>query len=123
MKLFEIGKDMKISTVSHSFPLKVWGTFFLKKLCIGGTNFFWVILWGGLLYMGTNGQIIQGTRKSFKCIFQKSEHCKSEKFPRPWWETYLKINPNHSTELWKDLSLKFTVKRFQRSSQVQFLSC
>ena len=44
-------------------------------------------------------------------------------FPRPWWETHLQINPNQSSELWKDLPLRLMVNRFQRSSQVQFPSC
>ena len=35
----------------------------------------------------------------------------------------LNINPNQSIELWKDLSSRFMVKRFQRSSQVRFPSC
>ena len=34
-----------------------------------------------------------------------------------------KIDSNESIELWKDLFLRFMVKRFQRSSQVQFPSC
>ena len=35
----------------------------------------------------------------------------------------MKINPNQSLKLWKHLSLRLMVKRFQRWSQVQFPSC
>ena len=76
--------------------------------------------------MGINDPILQrGWRGGGQVsrFFQKSEHYKSENFPWPWWETHFKINPNQSTELWKDLSFRFMGKRFQMSSQVQFLSC
>ena len=46
MKLLEIGKDMKIKH-SISSPSKVWGIFFLKKICMGGGQTFWGKLMGG----------------------------------------------------------------------------
>ena len=73
--------------------------------------------------MGANGQIMRWEDGNFhKCIFQLSEHCKSENFLRPWWETHMKINPNQYIEIWKNLSLRLMVKRCQRSSQVKFPS-
>ena len=72
--------------------------------------------------MGSNDQIMQGGRKSFTNAFSSNLNSVYLK-TFPWWETHLKINPNQSLELWKDLSLRLMVKRFQRSSQVQFPSC
>ena len=43
-------------------------------------------------------------------------------FPWSWWETHLRINPKQSLGLWKDLSLRLMVKKFQRLSRVQFPS-
>ena len=53
--------------VKHSVsspPTKCWGTFFVKKLCMG-ENFFFFLGGGGanlgeMFYMGTNNQIMQG---------------------------------------------------------------
>ena len=59
MKLLEMGKDMKIKYTVSSRPTKYGQTFFVKKLCIGGTNFFGQI-YRGMFYMGTNDQIVQG---------------------------------------------------------------
>ena len=53
---------------------------------------------------------------------EKFQNCKSENFLQPCWETHLRINSYQSIELWKDLPLRLMVKRFQWSSQVQFLS-
>ena len=73
--------------------------------------------------MGANDQIMRWEDGNFhKCIFQLSEHCKSENFLRPWWETHLKINPNQYIEIWKIFSLRLMIKRCQRSSQVKFPS-
>ena len=44
-------------------------------------------------------------------------------YPSSLYGRHLKIDSNQSIELWSDLSLRLMVKRFQRSSQVQFLSC
>ena len=67
---------------------------------------------------------MQGWRKSFTNAFSSNLNSVNlKKFPRSWWETHLKINPNQLLELWKDLSLKLMIKRFQWSSQVQFTSC
>ena len=59
MKLLEMGKDIKIKHTVSSRPTKYGETFFVKKLCIGGTNFFGQI-YRGMFYMGTNDQIVQG---------------------------------------------------------------
>ena len=48
--------------------------------------------------------------------------CKSENFPGHGGR-HLKKLPNQCLEIWKDLSLRLMVKKFQRSSQVQFPSC
>ena len=53
----------------------------------GGTNFFGQI-YGGMFYMETNDQMVQGGGNVSQMHFPvicKSEHCKSENFPRPWW--------------------------------------
>ena len=55
-------KDTKIKHSVSSAPPKVWGEFFLKKALNEGTNFFGQI-YGGMLYMRTNDQIMQGGRK------------------------------------------------------------
>ena len=54
-----MGKDLKIKHSVSSSSYKVWGNFFHKKALHGGTNFFWQIF-GGIFYMGTNDQIMQG---------------------------------------------------------------
>ena len=67
---------------------------------------------------------MQGWRKSFTNAFSSNLNSVNlKKFPRSWWETHLKINPNQLLELWKDLSLKLMIKRFQNveSSSVYFL--
>ena len=62
--------------------------------------------------------------KASQMHFPVFEQCKkSGNFPRSWWGTHLKLSPNQSLELWKDLSLRLMDKRFQKSSQVQFPSC
>ena len=39
------------------------------------------------------------------------------------WDIHLKMKPDHSIELWSDLSLRLTSKRFQRLYHVQFSTC
>ena len=73
MKLLGMGKDMKIkhSGIKPSLPLyKVWGNVFRKKALDGVTNVFGQI-YGGMFYMGTNDQIMQGG-KLFVKVFQRS---------------------------------------------------
>ena len=89
---------------------------------MGEQTFLGKFIGAGGFHMGTNDQIIQGGEQVSQ-NFPKTEHCKSENFPQPWWETHLKIYPNQSIELWNNLSFRFMVKRFQRSSQVQVPSC
>ena len=106
---------------SVSSPPKVWGTFFLKKIYIGEQTF--LDKFRGVVLHGDNDQIMRwGKGKFHKCIFQLSEHYKSENFPGHSGR-HLNINPNQNKELWKDLTLRLLVKRFQSSSQVQFPSC
>ena len=70
MKLLEMGKDMKIKDGNSSLPTKYWGTLFVKKALHGGTNFFGQI-YGGMFYIGTNDQIMQGGKLMVK-RFQRS---------------------------------------------------
>ena len=61
MKLLEMVKDMKIK---HSVSLspKAWEDFFfLEKLFMGEQTFFGKFM-GGLFYMGSDDQIMQGRR-------------------------------------------------------------
>ena len=54
-----MGKGLKINHSVSSPPYKVWGNFFHKKAFHWGTKFFGQI-YGGMFYMGTNDQIMQG---------------------------------------------------------------
>ena len=56
-----MGKDLKLKNSVSSPPYKVWGNFFHKKALHGETNFFGEKI-GGMLYMGTYDQIMQGGR-------------------------------------------------------------
>ena len=105
-------------SVSPTPTRKVWGDFFLKKALHGG-NFFGQI-YAEMFYMGANDQIMQGGRTSFKNVFFSNLNTMNLKIFHS--QTHLKINPYESIELFKDLSLRLMVKRFQRSSQVQFPS-
>ena len=57
MKLLEMGNDIKIKHSVSSLSYNVWGNFFRKKALHGGTNVLRQI-YGGMFYMGTNGQIM-----------------------------------------------------------------
>ena len=50
---------MKIKHSASSSPYKVWWNFFRKKALHGGRNLSGQI-YGGMFYMGTNDQIMQG---------------------------------------------------------------
>ena len=54
-----MGKDMKIKHSVSSPPAKYGETFCREKALHGGANFFGKI-YGGMFYMGTNDQIMQG---------------------------------------------------------------
>ena len=54
-----MGKDLKIKHSVSSFPYKVWGNVFHKKGLHGGGNFLGEIF-GGMFYIETNDQIMQG---------------------------------------------------------------
>ena len=70
MKLLEMVKDMEINH-SVSSALKVWeDVFFLKKLFM--QTFLGKFMGGGLFYMGSNDQIMQGGRKSFTNAFSSN---------------------------------------------------
>ena len=108
-------KDVKIKHSLCSLHQNMGG-FFLQKALNWETNSFEKI-YGGLFYMGTNDQIMQvgGKVLQMGCsIIRNAFYSKSENFLQSWWETHLKINPNQSIDLWKGLSLKLMVKRFQR---------
>ena len=67
MKLLQMGKDMKIQHSISSPPRDYRGTFFAKKVLHGGTKVLGQI-YGGIFYMGTNYQIMQG-RTLMKLFF------------------------------------------------------
>ena len=93
------------------------GNFFRKNL-FRRTNF-WENVWGDCSkWWGLIIRSRQGGRNFTKCIFQWSEHCKSETFSQTWWDSHLKKSLDHSIELWKDLPLRLIVKRFQRLCHV-----
>ena len=54
-----MGKDMKIKHSVSSPPSKYRGTFFCKKALHRVTNFFGKI-YGGMVYVRTNDQMVQG---------------------------------------------------------------
>ena len=60
-----MGKDMKIKHSVSSLPYKVWENFFRKKALHGVATIFGQI-YGGLFYMGTNDQIMQGEKLMVK---------------------------------------------------------
>ena len=63
-------KDLKIKQCLLPPRYRVWGNFFHKKALQGGTNFFGQIF-GGMFFMGTNDQIMQGGKLMVK-RFQRS---------------------------------------------------
>ena len=75
-----------------------------------GANFFGQNIYGEVVLNGrTNNHIMPRWERSSindKCVFQESEHCKS--------------SLEGSIKLWKDLSSKLIVKRFQKLHHVQF---
>ena len=109
MKLLGMVKDMEIKH-SVSSPKKYGVTFFSKKFM--GECFTW----------GLTSDHPRREQKFHKCISSNFAQFKSENFPGHGGR-HLKKIPNQCLEIWKDLSLRLMVKRFQRSSQVQFPSC
>ena len=73
-------------------PLWSMGDVFSKK-DFHGDKLFQVNLWRVVLHGGTNDQIMPRGGEFHKYIFQQSEHCKSENFPKSWWDIHLKIKP------------------------------
>ena len=70
MKLLEMAKDMKIKhSVSFSQKTNVWEDFFLLKRLFMGEQTFWGKFMGGLFYIGSNDQMLQGEKKSFTNAF------------------------------------------------------
>ena len=66
MKLLEMGKDMKMKHSVSSPPYKAWGgELFCKKALHGETSIFGLI-YGGMFYMETNDQIMQGGKLIIK---------------------------------------------------------
>ena len=67
---------------------------FLQKMPFMGEQILWGKFIGGLFYLG--GLMIrsyQGESSFTECIFQESEHCKSEHFSQSWWNIHLKLTP------------------------------
>ena len=89
-------EDVKIKHSLSSLYQNMSG-FFLQKALNRETNSFEKI-YGGLFYMGTNDQIMQVGGKVLKTGFstiRNAFYSKFENFLQSWWETNLKINPNH----------------------------
>ena len=89
-------EDVKIKHSLSSLYQNMSG-FFLQKALNRETNSFEKI-YGGLFYMGTNDQIMQVGGKVLETGFstiRNAFYSKSENFLQSWWETNLKINPNH----------------------------
>ena len=63
---------MKIKHSASTSPYKVWRNFFCKKALHGETNFFGQIH-GGMFYMWTNDQIIQGGKLMVKRLQKSSQ--------------------------------------------------
>ena len=63
---------MKIKDSASTSPYKVWRNFFCKKALHGETNFFGQI-YGGMFYMWTNDQIIQGGKLMVKRLQKSSQ--------------------------------------------------
>ena len=61
---------------------------------------------------------MRGGKKSFRNAFSSDLNCVNLKNFPDHGGRHLKINPNQSLELWKDLSFGLMVKRFQKSSQI-----
>ena len=76
---------------------------------------------GGVLYMGTNDQVMPEQRKSFANEFFSNLNTVNLMVGAMVGDT-LEKNPYQSVELWKDLTLRLMMKSFQRLSHVQFLS-
>ena len=72
-ELLEMGKDLKKKHSVSLSPYKVWGNFFHKKALHEGTNIFGQIFLGGMFYMGTNNQIMQGTKLMVKRLKRLSQ--------------------------------------------------
>ena len=73
MKLLEMAKDMKIKhSVSFSQKTNVWEDFFLLKRLFMGEQTFLGKFMGGLFYMGSNDQILQGEKKGFTNAFSNN---------------------------------------------------
>ena len=68
--LKKMGKDMKIKhSVSIIPSAKVWGGFFLKKLCMGEQTFSEKFM-GGRFTWGLMTRLFKGEEKFHKYIFQ-----------------------------------------------------
>ena len=89
------------------------GDYFCKKCFTWGTNFVAKIYWGIVLRGGGDLMIrpYQGGRSFPKCIFQQSEHYKTEGFPQPWWNIHLKIKPGPFYRIMEGFILRLIVKR------------
>ena len=84
----------------------------------------WHFLWRVLFYMEELmiRSCWSGGGKFYKCILQQPKHCKSDKSENvpfhPGIYTW-RSSSDQSIELWKDLSFRLVVKRFQRLRHVQ----
>ena len=58
-ELLEMGNDLKIKHSVSSPPTKYGEPFFIKKLCMG-EQMFSGKFFGGIFYMGTTDQMMQG---------------------------------------------------------------
>ena len=116
----ETFRNGKIYEDKACFPPQSKEDFFLKKVCMGEQTFLGKFMWG-VLYMGTSDQVMQERRKSFTNAFFSNLNTINLMVGAMVGDT-LEKNPYQSMELWKDLTLRLMMKRFQRLSHVQFLS-
>ena len=112
--------------IKYSVPLspKIWGDLYAKKIFLGGTNFFGQIYGGRVvLHGGLMIRSCQGEWKVPQAHLPLIWTLKTWKFSPTMVGYTLEDNVLISVEFLKDLTLKLIVKRFQRSSHVQFSSC
>ena len=64
--------------------------------------------------------IVPSVSKIWGIPFSKKSFSGGWVFYKQWSFALVNINPKHFIELWKDLSLRLIVRRFQRSCKVQF---
>ena len=75
-----MGKDLKIKHSVSSPPFKIWEDFFHRKALHEGANFFGQIF-RGMLYKGTDDQIMQRGKLMIKKFIRLSQVSFSSHWP------------------------------------------